>query len=100
MSSTLFNRHILEFHWLADLTIGRAAQLHLDLNGLLEISVMVWRRAEHNGHLPVDVSLRERTFSLPGVLEETHLDIFYVAKQKIRKVRRAGKLKQKQTLIK
>lgn len=66
---------VLEVHWLADLAVRGPAELHLDSNGFGEVSVAVGWRAEHDGHLPVDISLGERSLSLPGVLEETHLDV-------------------------
>lgn len=70
---TWVSRKVLEVHWLADLTIRGPAELHLNFNGLREVSVAVWRRAEHNGHLSVDVSLGESPLSLPRVLKESHL---------------------------
>lgn len=72
---TWVSRQVLEVHGLADLAVRGPAELHLDSNGLREVSVAVWRRAEHDGHLSVDVGLGERALSLPGVLEEAHLDV-------------------------
>lgn len=72
---------VLEVHWLADLAVWGPTQLHLDSDGLGEVSIAVRRCAEHNGHLPVDVSLREGAFSLPGVLKEAHLDVLYKGTQ-------------------
>lgn len=66
---------VLEVHWLADLAVRWPAELHLDSNGFSEVSVTVGWGAEHDGHLPVDISLGERSLPLPGILEETHLDV-------------------------
>ena len=68
-------REVLEVHWLTDLAVRGPTELHLDSNGLGEISVAVGRHAEHDGHLPMDIGLGESALSLPGVLEETHLNI-------------------------
>lgn len=75
LAPTWVGRQVLEVHGLADLAVRRPAELHLDSDGLREVSVAVRRRAEHDGHLPVDVGLGERALSLPGVLEEAHLDV-------------------------
>lgn len=75
MPPTWVSGQVLEVHWLANLAIRGPAELHLDSNGLSEISVAVGRRAEHDGHLPVDIGLGESALSLPGVLEETHLNV-------------------------
>lgn len=72
---TRVSRQVLEVHWLADLAVRGPAKLHLDSNGLREVSVAVRWCAEHNGHLSVDISLGESALSLPGVLEEAHLDV-------------------------
>lgn len=72
---TWIRRQVLEVHWLTDLAVRGPAELHLDSNGFSEVSVAVGGRAEHDGHLPVDISLGERSLPLPGVLEETHLDV-------------------------
>lgn len=74
---TWVSRQVLEVHWLANLAVRGPAELHLDSNGLSEISVAVGRCAEHNGHLPVDIGLGESALSLPGVLKETHLDVLF-----------------------
>lgn len=74
-SLTWFSRQVLEVHWLADLAVRRPAQLHLDSDWLGEIRLAIGRRAKHDGHLPVDVSLGESPLPLPGVLEKTHLDV-------------------------
>lgn len=72
---TWVSGQVLEVHRLTDLAVRGPAELHLDSNGLGEVSVAVGRCAEHNGHLSVDISLGERALPLPGVLEETHLDV-------------------------
>lgn len=72
---TWVSRQVLEVHRLADLAIRGPAELHLDSNRLREVSVAVRRCAEHNGHLPVDIGLGESALPLPGVLEETHLNV-------------------------
>lgn len=66
---------VLEVHWLTDFSIRGPPELHLDSHWLSEVSVTVGRCAKHNGHLPVDISLGESALPLPGVLEETHLDV-------------------------
>lgn len=68
-------RQVLEVHGLADLPVRRPPQLHFHWDGDAEVSAAVWRRAEHDGHLPVYVRLREGALALPGVAEEAHLDI-------------------------
>lgn len=73
---TWVSRQVLEVHRLADLAVRGSTELHLYANGFREVSVAVRRRAEHNGHLSVDISLGESAFSLPGVLKEAHLDVF------------------------
>lgn len=72
---TWVGRKVLEVHWFADLPVGRPSELHLDSNGLWEVSVAVRRRAEHDGDLSVDISLGEGALPLPGVLEEAHLNV-------------------------
>lgn len=72
---TWFSRQVLEVHRLADLAIRGPTELHLHSNGLGEVSVTVRWRAEHDGHLSVDISLGEGALTLPGVLEETHLNV-------------------------
>ena len=73
---------VLEVHRLADLAVRGPAELHLDADRLREVSVAVRWRAEHDGHLPVDIGLGEGALSLPGVLEETHLDVLCRGEQK------------------
>lgn len=75
MPLTWVSRQVLEVHRLTDLAVGWPAKLHLDSDWLREVSVAVRWRAEHNGHLPVDVGLGEGALPLPGVLEEAHLDV-------------------------
>lgn len=75
MALTWVGRQVLEVHRFADLAVRGPAQLHLDSDGLAEVSFGVRRCAEHDGHLPVDVGLGERALPLPGVLEEAHLDV-------------------------
>ncbi len=72
---TLVSGQVMEVHWFADLAVGRPAELHLNFNGLRDVSVTIRWCTEHNGHLSVDVSLGKSTLSLPGVLEETHLNV-------------------------
>lgn len=72
---TRVSRQVLEVHWLTDLAVRGSAELHLHANGFREVSVAVRWRAKHDGHLSVDISLGESAFSLPGVLEEAHLDV-------------------------
>lgn len=48
---------VLEFHGLTELPIGRPPQLHGDAHRGLQAGVRVGRRPEHDGHLPVHVSL-------------------------------------------
>lgn len=57
MPLTRVSGKVLEVHWLADLPVGGSAELHLDSDGLGEVGVAVWWRAEHDGHLSVDISL-------------------------------------------
>lgn len=68
---------VLEVHWLADLSVRGPPELHPDFNWFGEVSVTVGGCAEHNGHLPVDVSLGKSALPLPGILEETHLDVLF-----------------------
>lgn len=74
---TWIRGQVLEVHRLADLSVRRPAELHLHADRLRQVGVAVRRRAEHDGHLPVDVSLREGAFALPRVPEKTHLDVLW-----------------------
>ena len=72
---TQVRRHVLKVHGLTDLTVRGPPELHLDSDRFGEFSVVERRRAEHDCHLPVDIRLGECALSLPGVLEEAHLNV-------------------------
>lgn len=72
---TWISGEVLEVHGLADLAVGRPAELHLHFHGLRQVRIAVGRRAEHDGDLPVDVGLGEGAFTFPRVSEEAHLDV-------------------------
>lgn len=82
ISLTWVSGQVLEVHWLADLAVRGPAELHLDINGLIEVSGTVRRCAKHNGHLPVDISLGKTALPLPGILEETYFDVLCRGREK------------------
>lgn len=55
--------------------VGEAAQRHADLHLLRDVLVLVRRRLEDDGDLPVHVRLRELAVCLPGVSPEDDLDV-------------------------
>lgn len=55
--------------------VGEAAQRHADLHLLRDALVLVRRRLEDDGDLPVHVRLRELAVGLPGVAPEDDLDV-------------------------
>jgi hypothetical protein len=74
---TMVPRQVREGQWLTADPVCEPLQEDIDRHRLRDLQVLVGRRLEHNGDLPVHIGLGEVSSAFPGGCTEHHGDVLW-----------------------